>query len=179
MGDKRGGVPGTLQAMTVAVRTAIAEDLVRINEIYNSYIVGRHTSFDTEPWTLETRHAWFEKYRPTGRYQALVAETGTGVVGFASSGPFRSKSAYDTSVETTVVLDETATGRGWGGDLLRDLINRLHVADVHRAYALIALPNEASVKLHTRVGYRTVGILDEVGHKLDRYHAVQIMEYRF
>jgi phosphinothricin acetyltransferase len=165
--------------MTAVVRPATEKDLARINEIYNGYIVGRHTSFDTEPWTMATRRSWFARYRPDGCYQVLVADTETGVVGFAASGPFRNKAAYDSSVETTVVLEESATGRGWGADLLGGLIRRLRTAGVHRAYALIALPNEPSVKLHTRLGYRTVGILDEVGRKLDEYHSVQIMEYRF
>lgn len=72
------------------VRTATEHDLERINEIYNSYIVGTHTSFDTEPWSLDARTVWFEKYRqPGGRHQLLVAIADERVVGFASSSPFR------------------------------------------------------------------------------------------
>jgi phosphinothricin acetyltransferase len=166
--------------MEMEIRPARAEDLSRINEIYNSYIVGKHTSFDTEPWTEADRAAWFDKYRSDdGRHVALVACRSQLVVGFASSSPFRSKRAYDTSVETTVVLEEHATGHGIGTALLGHLVDVLTDRDVHRAYALIALPNDPSIKSHERVGYRTVGVMDEVGHKLDRYHSVLIMEYRF
>ena len=70
-------------------------------------------------------------------------------------------------------------GEGLGGILLGDLLTRLAAAEVHRAYALIALPNEPSVKLHARLGYRDVGTLDEVGHKLGTFHSVHIMERRF
>jgi phosphinothricin acetyltransferase len=166
--------------MEAAIRPARAEDLPRINEIYNSYIVGKHTSFDTEPWTDAEREAWFDKYRSdAGRYVALVASRSQRVVGFASSSPFRNKRAYDTSVETTVVLEERATGHGIGTGLLAHLVGVLTDRDVHRAYALIALPNDPSIKAHERVGYRTVGVMDEVGHKLDQYHSVLIMEYCF
>ena len=163
--------------MGATIRTAVRADLRRINEIYNSYIVGRHTSFDTEPWTDAERAAWFGKYDSGNpRYQVVVVEWDGEVAGFASSSPFRDKAAYDTSVETTVVLDERAIGRGLGRALLEELVDRLCAADVHRAYALIALPNEPSVRLHADLGYRTVGTLEEVGRKLGAYHSVHIME---
>jgi phosphinothricin acetyltransferase len=165
--------------MDPTIRTATEADLVRINEIYNDYIVGRHTSFDLEPWTIDERLAWFEKYRVAGRYRVLVLETDGEVVGFASSSPFRDKRAYDTSVETTIVLDERVVGRGLGRRLFPALLEELTGSDIHRAYALIALPNEPSVARHTANGYREVGVLDEVGHKLGVYHSVLIMERWF
>ena len=138
------------------VRPATEHDLERINEIYNAYIVDSHTSFDTDPWSIEARQAWFEKYRPSeGRFRALVAVDRERVIGFASSSPFRPKAAYDTSVETTVVLETGATGKGVGTSLLAELLARLRTEDVHRAYAMIALPNEPSIKAHERLGYRT------------------------
>ncbi len=165
--------------MSKTIRPAAEDDLVRINEIYNSYIVDRHVSFDTEAWTLEDREQWFARHREPGPYLSLVVEVDARVLGFASSGPFRSKAAYDTSVETTVVLDARETGKGLGGLLLEALLKSLSAAGVHRAYALIALPNDGSVVLHSRLGYLSVGVLDGVGHKLGEYHSVQIMEYRF
>ncbi len=162
--------------METHIRHAVANDLERINAICNTYIDGRHTSFDLEPWTIDERGRWFEKYTTNGRYQALVIDVDGVVAGFASSSPFRDKAGYDTSVETTIVLEENHTGLGLGPQLLQALLARLAEQPIHRAYALIALPNEPSVLLHERFGYRSVGILDEVGHKLDTYHSVLIME---
>ena len=163
--------------MEPTVRVATRNDLGRINEIYNEYIVDSHTSFDTEAWTLSQRAEWFAKYDGgADRYQVLVIEVAGRIRGFASSSPFRHKVAYDSSVETTIVLESKATGSGLGRVLLEALIRRLAAADVHRAYALIALPNAPSIKLHRRLGYRAVGTLDEVGHKLDQFHSVHIME---
>lgn len=170
---------GTVVAMEATIRIASADDLGGINEIYNEYIVGRNTSFDTEPWTLQRRRSWFQRYRQPGRYHLLVSVVDGAPVGFASSSPFRDKPAYHTSVETTIVFAESHTGRGLGGPLLGALLDRLGASDVHRAYALIVLPNEPSIKLHARMGYGTVGVLEEVGHKLGTYHSVQIMEKRF
>lgn len=158
------------------IRHATVDDLAQINEIYNSYIVASHTSFDTEPWTLDERAKWYTRYNTGGRYQVLVLLVGGVVAGFASSSPFRDKVAYETSVETTIVLDAAHTGAGLGSPLLQALLDSIRTEDIHRAYALIALPNEPSVTLHRRAGYRTVGVLDEVGHKLEAYHSVLIME---
>lgn len=175
------GWPLPLPAMEPIIRKATSDDLVRINEIYNDYIVGNHTSFDTDPWTLSERQEWFTKYQEdgAGRYRVFVLQAGGRVIGFASSSPFRHKAAYDTSVETTIVLEQAATGQGHGQPLMEALVRQLAASGVHRAYALIALPNEPSIKLHARVGYQSVGTLDEVGHKLDRFHSVHIMELRF
>ncbi len=166
--------------MDKIIRDATVADLVRVNEIYNEYIVGRHTSFDEEPWTITERQRWFTKYNDQERrYRVLVLESGGRVVGFASSSLFKDKAAYSSSVETTMVLGGESVGRGWGGLLLGKLIDELTAAPVHRAYALIALPNEPSVALHHRHDYRDVGVLDEVGYKMDRYHSVLMMERSF
>jgi phosphinothricin acetyltransferase len=166
--------------MEPIIRKATRQDLARLNEIYNEYIVDSHTSFDTDPWTLSERLDWFAKYETDGAgcYRVLVSQVGGRVIGFASSSPFRHKAAYDTSVETTIVLEQAATGQRHGQPLMEALIGQLAASGVHRAYALIALPNEPSIKLHARVGYQPVGTLDEVGHKLDQFHSVHIMELR-
>jgi phosphinothricin acetyltransferase len=101
------------------------------------------------------------------------------VVGAAWSSPFRPKAAYDTSVETTIVLDPAAIGRGLGKRLLAALLDELAAEDVHRAYAVIALPNDASIALHHRLGYRSLGIQNEVGRMYGKYWDTKLLERRF
>ncbi len=160
------------------IRPAEESDLGRINEIYNAVMVDSHVSFDVEPWDLEKRSTWWERYT-SGRYGAYVAEAGGTVVGVAYSGPYRDKVAYDSSVETTIALDAEVTGRGIGSALLSALLGAVAASGVHRAYAIVALPNEASIALHERLGYRTIGVLDEVGHKMGEYWSTMILEKRF
>lgn len=162
--------------MNSLIRAAGRDDLVRVNEIYNTYIPDRHTSFDVEPWTMAERANWYAKYEKPSQNHLLVLEVEGVVMGFAASSPFKDKAAYYTSVETTVVLDERIVGRGLGRPLLEALLELLRAGRAHRAYALIALPNDPSIQLHSALGYRTVGVLDEVGHKLGSFHSVQIME---
>ena len=164
--------------MEVHCRHATRHDLARITEIYNTVVVDSHISFDTDPHTVEERGAWFAEKSKDGFHQAWVAEAEGGVVGVAYSGPWRAKEAYSRSVETTIVLDPDWTGRGIGGLLLSALLESLEAAGVHRAIAVVALPNPPSIDLHLTLGYRSVGVLDEAGHKLGRWWSTEILEKR-
>ncbi len=162
--------------MEVWIRQAVEADLERINEIYNAYIVDSHVSFDLDPWTIEKRRRWWEQ---RGEYPALVVGTGDDVVGVAYASPYKDKAGYASSVETTVVLDPEVTGRKIGGLLLSKLLDEVAASGAHRAYAIVALPNDASIKVHHRLGFETIGVLDEVGHKLGQYWSTMILQKRF
>jgi phosphinothricin acetyltransferase len=160
----------------VLVRSATADDLRRINDIYNHYVVHSVATFDIEPITLELRGEWFSHYSTSGPHRLLVADEDGIVVGYASSSPFRPRAAYSTSVETSVYMDPDRLGLGIGSLLYEQLFDGLKGEDLHRAYAAISLPNEASVSLHVRFGFVKVGEYTEVGRKFGRYWNVALYE---
>jgi len=161
----------------VHIRPITPADLEPLTRIYNHYIEHTATTFDLEPFAPEARRAWLEGFAATGRHRCLVAEApGDGPVGWASSGRFRTKGAYEPSVETSIYLDPSWTGRGLGARLYAALFEVLAGEDVHRAYAGITLPNPASLALHRRVGFREIGIFEEVGRKRGRWWSVLWME---
>ena len=160
----------------VSVRPGEPGDLPALTVLYNHYVEHTHVTFDTEPFTVEQRQAWFSHYAATGRHRLLVAVVAQEVVGYATSGKFRDKAAYDTSVETTVYVRDGGAGGGVGSALYTALFDALRGEDVHRAYAGIALPNDASIALHRRFGFTDVGTYREVGRKLGRYWDVTWLE---
>ena len=160
----------------LAVRSPVDTDLPRLTEIYNSYVRETPITFDTEPFTVERRRTWFEQFGEKGRYRLVVGERDGRVVGYASSVRFRVKPAYDTSVEVTIYLDPEMRGRGLGGPLYTELFERLKGEDVHRAYAGVTLPNPASIALHRRFGFESIGVFREVGRKFGRYWDVEWFE---
>src|SRR5205085_11231019 len=91
------------------------------------------------------------------------------IVGYASSSQFRTKPAYDTTVETTIYCAPGATGCGIGATLYAALFDAVREEDIHVAVAGITLPNDASVALHERFGFRRIGLMPEVGRKFGRY----------
>ena len=164
------------EAPAILVRPGDEQDLPALTAIYNHFVEHSVTTFDVERFTVEQRREWFSGYALTGPHRLLVGEVDGVVAGYATSAALRSKPAYLHSVETTIYCDPAATGRGLGTALYRELLELLASADVHRAYAGIALPNEASERLHRRFGFREVGTYTEVGHKLGRWVDVRWYE---
>lgn len=151
------------------VRAGRSDDVPALTAIYNHFVEHTHVTFDLEPFSVDARREWFGHYAGTGRHRLLVAEVDGTVVGYATSGRFRDKAAYDPSVETTVYCAPDAVGRGAGSALYTALFEALAAEDVHRAFAGIALPNEASIALHRRFGFTEVGTFREVGRKFGRW----------
>jgi phosphinothricin acetyltransferase len=164
-------------AMTTIVRSFCPEDIEVLTALYNRYILETTITFDLQPYTVQQRQAkWMSHYAAAGRHRLLVAECDKQVVGYATSSQLRVKAAYDTSVETSVYLCAEAQGRGVGSQLYQALFEALAEEDVHRAYACITLPNEASITLHRKFGFEQVGLFKEVGRKFERYWDVAWLE---
>jgi phosphinothricin acetyltransferase len=160
-----------------SVRPGTAADLPALTDIYNHYV--RHTpfTFDVEPVSVEARAEWLTHYAETGPHRLLVAVAPDGTaIGYATSSAFRHKPAYTTSVETSVYCHPEWVGEGIGSALYVALFEALRGEDVHRAYAGIALPNDASEALHKRFGFTEIGVYHEVGRKLGRYWDVRWFE---
>ncbi|MFF3636470.1 GNAT family N-acetyltransferase [Streptomyces sp. NPDC002250] len=161
----------------VQVRPGIEADLEALTEIYNHYVRETAITFDTAIFTAEERRPWLLSHPEDGPHRLMVATAADSqrILGYATSSPYRAKPAYSTSVETTVyVAPDSLRGgaagrRGIGTLLYRALFRALAGEDLHRAYAGIAQPNEASRRLHARFGFRHVGTYQEVGRKFGRY----------
>jgi L-amino acid N-acyltransferase YncA len=159
----------------LVVRAATSDDVPSLNRIYNTYIVDSHVSFDTEPWTDDQRAAWFADRVALG-YPVVVAERDGVVIGASWSGPWRDKAAYRATVETTVVLAAGESGAGMGSVLYRRMHDDLRGAGFRVAIGVIALPNDASIALHRKLGYRDVGVLDDVGFKDGMHYSTMLMQ---
>ena len=153
----------------IVIRRVIQDDLPALLAIYNHYVVHTPVTFDLEPRTLAQRQAWLDTFAPAGRYQCFVAARDGAAIGWACSGKFRERAAYDTSVETSVYLAPGEQGKGLGRSLYRALFDALAAEDVHRAYGVVTLPNEASVGLHLAMGFSHIGTLGEVGRKFGKF----------
>lgn len=167
----------------VQVRPGIEGDLVALTDIYNHYVRETTVTFDTTPFTPEQRLPWLRSHLEDGPHRLLVARAVRivgphSILGYATSSAFRPKAAYSTSVEVSVYCAPWATGHGVGPLLYTALFEALAGEDVHRAYAGVTRPNDASVRLHERFGFRHVGTYAEVGRKFGRYWDVAWYEKR-
>ncbi len=151
------------------IEDARATDLTAVLAILNHYIATDHCTFDTEPWSVKQKQAWFDAFQADNPYRLLVARAGSQLLGYAHSGAWRPKKAYQVTAETTVYLHPDAAGQGLGARLLRELLATLAAAGVERAVAGVAQPNPASDRLHAALGFARVGTFERVGHKFGRH----------
>lgn len=164
-------------AGVVAVRDATREDLPAVAAIYTHYVLRTTVSFNTR---VRTPREWVQRFDAEvadGPFHLLVAEADGRVVGFVATQQFRPMPAYARSIELSVYVAPDEVGRGVGRALYDALFARLDPDErFHRAYALIALPNDASVAFHERSGFVHRGTLTEAGLKFGRYLDVAYYE---
>jgi phosphinothricin acetyltransferase len=158
------------------IRAARAADLPALTEIYNHYVVHTPVTFDLQPLTVDERRAWFDAHAAAGRHRIVVAENDDRLVGYASTSRFRPKAAYETTVEASVYCRSDAVGRGIGRAMYRMLFDEISGEDIHRIVAGVTLPNAASIALHERCGFRTVGTFSANGRKFGRFWDVAWFE---
>jgi phosphinothricin acetyltransferase len=156
------------------IRNGREEDLPVLVDLYNHYVSNGHVTFDTAPATVESRREWFSTFSG-GPYQLLVADSARGILGCATSGRYRTHPAFDQTVETGIYLDPKARRSGIGTGLYRELLRILEREPVHMAVAGVALPNDASIALHRKLGFTEVGIFQEYAIK----HGVRISSLWF
>jgi phosphinothricin acetyltransferase len=158
--------------MDVVIRAAGIEDAGAMLAIYAPYVIDTAISFEVEPPSLEDFRG--RVARGTVSYPWYVAERAAdrAVVGYAYAGEFRARAAYRFTAETTVYVARGAHRSGIGRALMQTLLPELSRRGFHRVIAGVTLPNAASVGLHESLGFRPVGVFEEVGFKFGAWHAV-------
>lgn len=149
------------------IRAAKAGDAAAIRDIYAPLVRDTVISFEAEPPDSDEITRRMAASAP--RLPWLVAETERGIAGYAYATPFRSRQAYQWSVETSVYMASAERSRGIGRGLYQRLIAELRGLGYVRAYAGIALPNEASIGLHEAVGFTPAGVFPAAGYKHGRW----------
>ena len=149
------------------IRSVRLEDAARIAEIYNGYVRDTVITFEEQPVLAADMAGRIDGV--TGKLPWLVTEEGGALAGYAYATAWKTRSAYRFSLETTIYLAPEFARRGLGAELYAALLAEVRACDVHCAVGCIALPNDASVALHEKLGFRKIGEFQEVGWKLGRW----------
>jgi L-amino acid N-acyltransferase len=167
------GRPGT-RSRTPTFRSARTEDVPALAAIYNEAVLTTVATFDTEPRSLPVQREWLLHHGPS--HPVLVAELDEEVVGWASLSPWSDRRAYDSTAEVSFYVRSDHRGRGIGRALLVSLVEGADARGMHALLARIADGNEVSVHLHEAVGFRRIGIMEQVGFKFGRWVDVHVLE---
>ena len=153
----------------IRIVDAAEEHLPAIAEIYEDAVGSSPATFDLEPPPVEHWHALLDEAARTPGYEVLVAlDAADRVLGYAYSGRYMTRAAYDTTCVTSVYVAESARRGGVGAALYRSLFARLEGSPLRLAIAGITEPNPASTMLHLRFGFERVGTFTGVGVKFGR-----------
>lgn len=152
---------------------ATESDASGIAAVFAPYVTDSVFTFETTPPTAEQ---WRGKIRESVWPFLVLAEEGE-ILGYALAAPWRPKPAYRHTVETTIYLAPTATGRGHGRRLLDELLKRCGEAGARQAIAVIVdSGNPASRNLHRAAGFADAGVLRGVGFKHGRWLDTLLMQ---
>lgn len=153
---------------TRTIRPATPADAERICTIYNHYIATTTISFEEEPVSAA------DMAQRIGDVAAanlpwLVMLDDNKLIGYAYATKWRVRAAYRFAVESSVYFDPDHAGQGRGRELYEALLAELRRRELHLVIGGIAQPNEASVRLHERLGFQKVAHFSEVGLKFGRW----------
>lgn len=154
------------------IRKVLPVDAAEISKIYNHYIANTVITFEEETVTEDIIGQRINEVQ-SFRLPWFVAEQDGNVMGYSYAGKWKDRSAFRYSTEVTVYLHPNHMGKGIGVELYSKLLHALKSQGIHVAIGGIALPNEASIKLHERMGFLKVAQFKEVGFKFNRWIDVE------
>lgn len=159
-------------------RLAHREDLPAIVDIYNTAVLGRSSTCDLEPVTVESRQEWFDQANPQRHpiwvgYEPDSPET---VTGYLSFEPFlNGRPGYDVTSDLAIYLHSDHCGRGQGRHLLREAIKHAPKLGVRTLATTIFADNEASLGLFRSHGFQEWGRLPGVADLEGVIHDVVVV----
>jgi L-amino acid N-acyltransferase YncA len=159
-------------ATEVTIDDMTPKDWPDVRAIYQEGIATGNATFETEAPSWE---AWDRSHLEEPR---LVARLEGTLVGWSALSPVSARRVYRGVVEVSTYVGEQARGQGVGLALLSAMIERSEAAGIWSLQAGVFPENQASLRLHLRCGFRTVGIHERVGQMESSWRDVVLLERR-
>ena len=158
----------------ITLRMATIEDAEDILKIYNPYILNSVITFEYE----EVSTAEFQKRisNVLSAFPWLVCLIDDKIAGYSYCSPHHVRAAYGWDCQCAVYLDPEYHKRGIGNALYEALFHIVKLQGYYNVYSLICVPNEGSVALHKRHGFKEVGYYSNTAYKFGQWRHLLIME---
>jgi phosphinothricin acetyltransferase len=156
------------------IRPVRAEDAPAICAIYNHYIKNTVITFEEEllePPEIKRRIA-----AVSAKYPWFVREENGEILGYAYANSYRDRSAYRYAAELSIYLKEDRLGEGIGSGLFERLLSELKETKLHALVSAITLPNDRSIALQKKFGFREIACFAEIGFKFGKWLDVAYWE---
>jgi phosphinothricin acetyltransferase len=159
------------------IRDSEPGDIPAITAIYGHSVMASLATFDELAPSSEEMAQRRAEVIDAGLPFIVAVEANGKLLGYAYAGAFRRRTGYRYTLEDSIYVERTATHRGIGTALLTELIERCAAAGYRQMVAVIAeTERTASIGLHEKLGFKTVGTLPAVGFKFCRWVDVVLMQ---
>ena len=157
------------------------EDAKELLSIYAPYVLDTAISFEYEVPSLPEFQDRIRKISSVLPY--IKAVEGDKICGYAYASKFKTRKAYDWSVEVTIYVREDLRKSGVGRLLYNALEKSLKGMGILNMNACIALPKEDDEHLskdsyyfHEKMGFKLVGTFHNSGYKFNTWYDMIWME---
>ncbi|WP_417953871.1 GNAT family N-acetyltransferase [Flagellimonas spongiicola] len=154
------------------IREMKSSDWNQVAQIYNEGIATGFATFETQ---VPSYNDWDKAHIESCR---LVAEENGIILGWAALSPVSSRCVYGGVGEVSVYVGAKSRGKGSGKQLLQKLIETSENAGYWTLQSGVFPENEASIKLHEKVGFRYIGRRERVGKLAGKWKDNLLFEKR-
>ncbi len=145
----------------MTIRKMTKKDWPSVAQIYAEGIATGLATFESK---VPDYGSWNASHADSCR---LIAEQEGNIVGWAALSPVSSRCVYGGVGEVSVYVGKDSRGHGIGKLLLRELIDGSEAEGFWTLQSGIFPENEASIKLHEKLGFRFLGKRERIGKTLN------------
>jgi phosphinothricin acetyltransferase len=149
------------------IRPVKTADAQAICGIYNYYIVHTAISFEEAPISAGDMERRIQDV--AAKYPWFVWEEAGEIAAYAYVNTWKERIAYRYAAELSIYVKFGKEGHGIGGKLMAHLLEAVRKTNIHALVSGITLPNERSVTLHEKFGFRNIARFNEIGFKLNAW----------
>jgi phosphinothricin acetyltransferase len=146
-------------SMPITIHSMIPADWPDVAAIYQAGIDTGNATFAIQPPA-----AWDEWSAGKLACCRLVARDGDKVAAWAALSPVSGRYVYRGVAEVSIYVADSARGQGVGSALLAALITESEAKGIWTLQAGIFPENQASLRLHTRHGFKQLGVHEKIGY---------------
>ncbi|MCX6050102.1 MAG: GNAT family N-acetyltransferase [Chloroflexi bacterium] len=155
--------------LEIMIRPVTFNDVPAINAIYSENVRHGTASWELDPPDDDEMRRRMQSLLDQA-YPYFVAESAGQVVGYSYASSYRPRPGYRFTVENSIYVDNAYQRRGIARQLMTTLIDACTSRNFRQMIAVIGdSQNSASIELHRSLGFTQVGLLPNIGFKLNRW----------
>ena len=153
-----------------------ARDAAAILALYAPYIEKTAITFETQ---VPSPESFAQRVKEiAAHFPYLLLEVDGELAGYAYAHRQAERAAFAWNAELSIYLKESFAGKGLGRPLYSLLEELLAMQGYVNFFGVITGSNAGSVAMHTKMGYRVVGLHAHTGYKFGQWHDTVWMHRR-